>query len=112
MAILMVCDRDKTNADPVKDVRGCWKRGYIVQVFEDTQKLIIPPAEPFLFVKIPGAPVDDFESWATDPEIDTTAVVKDNEPYPVVRRRAYMLDLDSLLADPDVTYADRVFEVQ
>lgn len=96
MAILMLYDRDNTHPDPAKDARGCWKRGYIVQVFSDDQKLVIPPAEPFLFIKVTGAPVDDYESWGTEPEYDETAKVDEMGALPVTRRRAYMLDLDVL----------------
>lgn len=40
MAILLIIDQDRTHKDPVKDARGCWKRGMVVQVFEDDQSSI------------------------------------------------------------------------
>jgi hypothetical protein len=54
MAILLIKDRDATHADPVKDARGCYKRGDVVQVFEDDRVLQLPPAPPFVIVKITG----------------------------------------------------------
>ena len=54
MAILLIFDHDNTRADPVKDLRGCYKRGDVVQVFEDGTPCVIPPAPPFYIVEITG----------------------------------------------------------
>jgi hypothetical protein len=100
MAILMVMDRDHVHSDPEKDQRGSYKRGMIVQIFEDDTPIVIPPAEPFLFIKVKDAPLDDFETWATEQETSTTLVDVGNgvteEQEIVVRRRSYMIDIESL----------------
>lgn len=59
MAIFLLMDRDHTHPDPVKDARGSYKKGMIVQVFEDTQPCVIPPAEPFYIVKVTGLSMAD-----------------------------------------------------
>jgi hypothetical protein len=57
MAIFLIKDRDATHPDPVKEARGCYQRGDIVQAFEDTQPLQLPPAPPFVLVKTTGRSV-------------------------------------------------------
>lgn len=37
MAILLIYDHDNTHVDPLKDQRGCYKRGMIVEVLDDSK---------------------------------------------------------------------------
>jgi hypothetical protein len=54
MAVFMIMDRSRTLPDTTASDRLCYKLGDIVQVFNDDKPLVIPPAEPFLFIKITG----------------------------------------------------------
>ncbi len=84
MAIFMLFDHDNTHPDPFKDEAGCYKRGDIVAVYEDDEPVIIPPAPPFVFLRLTGlskAQADRF----TESEVDTT----DPLDTFVVRRRRY-----------------------
>ena len=53
MAILLVKDCDASHLNPDKD-QMCYKRGDIVEVFEDSKPYVVPPAPPFLIVQVPG----------------------------------------------------------
>ena len=47
--------KDKTHADPIKSERGCYKRGDIVEIFEDGAcKEPVAPTSPFVIVKVTG----------------------------------------------------------
>lgn len=37
MALFLIKDRDAVHADPEKDRRGCYKRGDIVEVLDDSK---------------------------------------------------------------------------
>lgn len=92
MAILLIIDRDNTHPDPVKDARGCWKRGMVVQVFEDGTPCVKEPKPPFVIVHVPGVSKADAEAKYMAAETKTT----DGEKEPVietVRRRPTALDL-------------------
>lgn len=58
MAILVLIDRDATHADPVKDERGCYKRGDIVAVHEDSAHdgdlERNPVSAPWVLIKVAG----------------------------------------------------------
>jgi hypothetical protein len=54
VAILLLYDRNNTHPDPVKDVRGCYKRGDIVEVFEDDKPVAVPVQPPWAVIKIAG----------------------------------------------------------
>jgi hypothetical protein len=54
MAVLLVKDRDATHPDHVKDASGCYKRGDVVEVYDDDKPLQVPPAPPFVLVRIMG----------------------------------------------------------
>ena len=86
MAIFLLMDRDHTHPDPVKDARGCYKKGMIVQVFEDTQPCVIPPAEPFYIVKVTGLSMADALAYVQ--------ATLDGET--VTRRRKYKVNWDLL----------------
>lgn len=58
MAILVLIDRSATHADPVKDERGCYKRGDIVAVHEDSAHdgdlVRNPVSAPWVLIKVAG----------------------------------------------------------
>jgi hypothetical protein len=110
MAILMVYDRDNKHVDPEKDARGCYKRGYVVEVFEDDKKLVEPPAPPFLFIKVPGVSKADAEAKYMIPEHEEiTASKGEGITVNVTRRRAVKIDLDLMdKADSDALAKSRV----
>lgn len=99
MAILLVMDRNKVNdMDAVKDVRGCYKLGDIVEVFEDDKPLVIPPAEPFYLIKVTGLKASDALKYI-EPQYDTTTEPVDGvsrERRTMVRRRLYHIPIDLL----------------
>lgn len=99
MAIFLVMDRNKVNAlDATKDVRGCYKLGDIVEVFEDDKPCVIPPAEPFYIVKVAGLKVADALKYM-EPQYNTTTETVDGvsrEKQVMVRRRLYHIPIDLL----------------
>jgi len=66
MAILLVFDHDNVHTDIEKDYRGCYKKGYIVQVFEDGTPYVNPPAAPFLILQITGVTKAQVEEYQND----------------------------------------------
>jgi hypothetical protein len=54
MALLLIYDKDNQHGDPEKEYRGCWKKGYVVEVFEDDKPYVNPPAEPFVILEVTG----------------------------------------------------------
>jgi len=66
MAILLVFDHDNIHTDTEKDYRGCYKKGYIVQVFEDGTPYVNPPAPPFLVLQITGVTKAQVEEYQKD----------------------------------------------
>lgn len=99
MAIFLIMDRNKVNAlDAVKDVRGCYKLGDIVEVFEDDKPCVIPPAEPFYIVKVTGLSKADALKYM-EPQYNTTTETVDGvsrERRTMVRRRLYHIPIDLL----------------
>jgi len=54
MALLLIYDRNNTHADPVKELAGCWKRGDIVEVMDDSvvDGVANPIMPPFILVHV------------------------------------------------------------
>ena len=52
MAKLLVYDKDNFHTDSEKEYRGCYKKGYIVEVHEDTKPHVSPLQPPFLILQI------------------------------------------------------------
>lgn len=87
---------DKTHADPTKDRRGCYKRGYPVVVMPDSHtwgREECPPT--FVLIKIPGASVDKVRKYL-EPEREGTANA--DGIYPVYRRRLWKFRFDDMPA--------------
>ncbi len=95
MAILLTIDEDHHHKDPEKDARGCYKRGMVVQVFEDGTPCVKEPLPPFVIVNVPGMSKADAEAKYMAAETKTVEVGK--EPVEeTVRRRSTALDLTAV----------------
>lgn len=104
MAELLIKAIDATHSDPVKDARGCWKRGDVVAAFDDGHEWgrleALPPEQggKFVIIRLPGVTLAELRGETIqrtafdflDPERD--------ESGEVVGRRAMKVDLDALLA--------------
>lgn len=96
MAILVIFGRNNTHADPVKNARGCWKLGDVVDVFDDDKPVVRPPAAPFYVVKITGVTKAQVEKYLAP---ETRAVtVEGREEIEVLRRRLYGLSVADIPA--------------
>lgn len=58
MALFLIFDHDNTHADPVKDRRGCYKTGDIVEVLDDSKHdgdiVANPIAPPWYLIRVTG----------------------------------------------------------
>ncbi len=90
MAILAIIDRDNTNADPVKDQRGCYKRGDIVAVHDDSKHdgdlIRNPVVAPWYLVRVTGVTAEQVQH-ALDPELSAVAFDEDGRPLRIRRRK-------------------------
>ena len=83
-----------------KDQRGCYKRGHIVEIFEDDTPCVIPSAPPFVIIKALGITKAQADKY-TQSETEVIDVPID-EQYPdgkqtiTTRRRAFQVLIDSL----------------
>ena len=93
MAILLIFDHNNTHTDPVKDLRGCYKLGDVVQVFEDGTPFVNPSAPPFYIVEITELSKALAEKY-TQPDIDLT----DPEKSIILRRRKYGIAVSAIPA--------------
>ena len=98
MALLLVMAVSRTNSDPVKDQRGCYKRGDIVEVLDDAKHdgdlVTNPIAPPFVLVRITGVTKAQIERLM---ESTTALELVSGEMRPVVtRRRRYRVDVDDV----------------
>lgn len=96
MAILVIFGRNNTHSDPVKDQRGCWKLGDVVDVFEDDKPVVRPPAPPFYIVKISGVTKTQVEKYLA-PET-RTVTVEGREETEIIRRRLYGISVADIPA--------------
>jgi len=93
MAEFLVKAVDSTNRDPIKDQRGCYKRGDVVVVMPDGHKWGKEEGLPkFAIIKIPGLSVKDAKEY-TASEYPLGDLTK--KP---IRRRRYRVPLDDLSA--------------
>ncbi len=63
MVIALIYDRNNTHPDLLKDMRGSYKRGYIVELFEDGTSCVNNPASPFVILKVPDILVEDAQNY-------------------------------------------------
>lgn len=98
MAQILVMAINKTHADPDKDRRGCYKRGYPVVVMSDSHTWGRDECLPlFVVVKLPGvdhlAPqLRRYISTEDEPDPDDASKTR------LYRRREWTIDLDDLPA--------------
>jgi len=59
----MIYDKDNLHADPEKEYRGCYKKGYVVEVFEDDKPYVNPPAHPFVILQVTGVTKAQVENY-------------------------------------------------
>jgi len=106
MAEFLIMAVDKTHSDPIKDKRGCYKRGDIVQVYEDGECKEPPaPDSKFVIVKITGLSKATAEQYAKQDESIVDGKTGINT------RRLYHLDfsllpktiIDTLKTDRQIT---------
>jgi hypothetical protein len=94
MAQILVKAIDATHADPVKDRRGCYKRGMPVVVMPDTHTWGLDERPPkFVVLKLPGVPVEKVKKYI-EPEREDTADADGR--YQVFLRRLWKFRLDDM----------------
>jgi hypothetical protein len=92
MAYCLFKWRDKTNSNPEKDARGCWKKGYLVEVRDDSAPLAAQEKWPeFVVVRIPEMTKAELEPY-TERFMDTT----DPDNPILLRRRDWKFDFDDV----------------
>lgn len=102
MAEFLIKAIDATNPDKDKDIRGCYKRGDVVQVYPDgtcTEEL--SPYSKMFIVKVPGMSFKDAQKYIKS-EID--------EKGEMLRRREYGFDLTKV-ADIDTKLSAKITEI-
>jgi hypothetical protein len=109
MATLLIYARNNVHADPVKDARGCYKLGDIVEVFDDSKPIASPIAPEWYIVRITDVTKAQVEHFM-EPYIDPATVGTEN---PVtLRRRKFNVEVDTLpLAFKQKMAKDRYAEV-
>ena len=101
MALLLVIATSRTNADSVKDQRGCYKRGDIVEVWDDTAHngdlVANPIAAPFVLVRVAGVTKAQVVRLM---QPETTAGLDSHGQAAVIvtRRRQYRVRVDDVPA--------------
>jgi hypothetical protein len=105
--LIVVKDSDATHSDPVKNLRGCYKRGDPVQVLPGTTPIVLPPAPPFFIVRITNVTLAQAIKFQ-NAQLDTVDPL-----HPVrVRRRLYACEVDNLSTPlRNELLADRYIEV-
>jgi len=102
MALFLLLDHDNTNPNPIKDERGCYKRGMIVEVYDDSRHdgdlVRNPVMPPWVLIRVTGVTKEQALKYM-QPRYDTTGLINDNDGNPaVVGRRLYRVLLDTLPA--------------
>lgn len=114
MALLLVMAVNKSHSDPLKDQRGCYKRGDIVDVYEDDKHdgdlVRNPITPPFVLIRVNGVTADQVRAY-TEPEVTERIDPERGFIRETVRRRLFRLRVDDL--PPAVRQAlvrDRYYE--
>jgi hypothetical protein len=109
MATLLIYARNNVHADPVKDARGCYKIGDIVEVFDDSKSIASPIAPEWYIVRITDVTKAQVEHFM-EPYVDP-ATVGTERPV-TLRRRKFNVEVDTLpLAFKQKMAKDRYAEV-
>ena len=104
MAELLIMTHNHTHADPIKERRGSWKRGMVMDIHEDGWKWSETELTSYKLVKMPGVLVGTIYEKYMSPQIeDPLAAVK--VPY---RRREYTIDLTQLTKQVETALANAV----
>ena len=97
MALFLVYGKNNVNIDPVKDARGCYKLGDIVEVMDDSKHdgniIANPVMPPFYLVRITGVTKEQAYKYM-QPYIDPTTVGM--EIPTTLRRRLYNVEVSSI----------------
>lgn len=118
MAILVLIDRDATHENAEKDARGCYKRGDIVAVHEDSAHdgdlVRNPISAPWVLIKIAGVTKAQVER-AIEPEFDADGqdakIITRRKFRKIITRRKFRLNPADLPAGVRQTIArDRYYE--
>ena len=99
MALFLIYGKDNTNPDPIKDARGCYKIGDIVEVLDDSNHdgdlVKNPVMPPWYLVRITGVTKEQALKYM-QPYIDPDTVGTGNEV--TLRRRLYNVEVDNIPA--------------
>ena len=112
MALFLIYDRDNTHSDPFKDARGCYKRGDIVEVLDDSKHdgdlVKNPVMPPWYLVRITGVTKEQALKYM-EPYIDP-ATVGTEKPV-TLRRRQFNVEVENIpLAVRQTLLQDRYIE--
>jgi hypothetical protein len=113
MALFLVYGKNNVHSDPIKDARGSYKIGDIVEVLDDSKHdgdlIANPIAEPFYLVRITGVTKEQALKYMA-PYIDPATVGMD---APVtLRRRLHNVEVANIpLAIRNQLMADRYVSV-
>lgn len=91
MADFLIMAINKTNPDLIKDARGCYKRGDIVEVFGHGKLQVPHVGSPFVLVRVSGVTKAQADKYMV-PEEETLIGPKLIPEIYVVRRRRYHID--------------------
>lgn len=95
MALFLIYDRNNTHSDPEKQARGCYQRGDIVEVLDDSKHdgdlVKNPIMPPWILVRITGVTREQALKYM-EPYIDPATA---GTEHPVVlRRRLHNVEVD------------------
>lgn len=100
MAEILFYTRNNTHEDPVKDRRGCYKRGMAIIVCRDKWDWSEAERGPaYKIVKCPSSKIEDF-IYLLAPQLDVGSTEENRIDY---RRRKRVLDLDRWTTADDLT---------
>lgn len=101
MAILLIKDRDASHSNPTKNA-ACYKLGDIVEVFDDSKPIVIPPAAPFWIVKVTNLTAEEARAYLETVRNGST----------ITHRRRFKIDTSKIpAAARDILLANRYIEV-
>jgi len=112
MALFLIYGKNNANSDPLKEARGCYKIGDIVEVLDDSKHdgdlVANPVAPPFYLVRITGVTKEQALKYMA-PYIDPVTVGTENTV--TLRRRLHNVEVDNIpLAVRQTLLADRYIE--
>lgn len=97
MALFLIYDKDNTHADPLKEARGCYRRGDIVEILDDSKHdgdlVKNPIMPPWILVRVTGITKEQALKYM-EPYIDP-ATVGTERPV-TLRRRKFNVEVDTI----------------